>query len=406
MIGTRPEILAPVGDEERLRAALLYGADAVYLAGTSFGMRSAPRNFDDDGLHRAVEQAHRQGVKVYVTCNILPRNRDMAALPGFLESVQEAGVDAIIAADFGVIALCKRYAPHCRLHVSTQFGTVNDETARQLYELGASRVVLSRELSLEEIAEIRMKTPSALELECFVHGAMCMAYSGRCLLSAFMTGRSANQGDCAQPCRWKFHLTEENRPDKIWTAEEDGEGTYLFNANDLNMIEHVAALSAAGVDSFKIEGRAKAAYYVAVTTNAYRTAVEELAAAGCPADYCPSPWLVEELETISHRPYGTGFYFGPPRQATADGGYIRSWEVAAVVEGWQDGFLLLSQRNRFERGDELTVLEPGKPPVVLGTAGMIDGEGVPLAAACHPTMRVRIPYGRPLTVGSYLRKKA
>lgn len=299
----RLEILAPAGDRERLEAALLFGADAVYLAGKAYGMRSAPANFDEEGLRHAVSLAHKTGRKVYVTVNVLPRNGEMEALPAYLEFLQGCGADGIIAADLGVMRLALRHAPRCALHVSTQTGVVNFETARMLHDLGAARVVLARELSLDEIAEIRAKTPPELELEAFVHGAMCMAYSGRCLLSAYLTGRDANRGGCAQPCRWKYRIVEPSRPDRPLTAEEDETGTYLFNADDLCMIDHLPALSRAGVRSLKIEGRAKAAYYVAVIANAYRAAADGWAASGYAADYRPAPWISAEVNKVSHRPY-------------------------------------------------------------------------------------------------------
>ena len=399
-----PELLSPAGDSERLDAALLYGADAVYLAGTRYGMRSAPANFDEAGLREAVRRSHARGVKVYVTCNILPRNGEMDSLPAYLELLQDSGVDALIVADLGVLALARRHAPRCRLHISTQWGVVNYETARQLHDMGADRVVLARELSLDEVAEIRARTPQELQLECFVHGAMCMSYSGRCLLSAYMTGRDANHGDCAQPCRWKFQFTESNRPDRIWTAEEEEQGTYLFNANDLCMLGHIAVLSDAGVGSFKIEGRAKAPYYVAVITNAYRMALDDWRAQGCPSDYRPPEWLMREPMTVSHRPYGTGFYFGEPRQDTSSGGYVREYEVAAAVEGWENGLLYLSQRNRFCEGDTLEILEPGKRPEAFIVRGMTDAQGNEIDAAPHPTMKVCVPYPRPLTMGAFLRR--
>ena len=401
----RPEILAPAGDEERLEAALLYGADAVYLAGQRFGMRSAPANFDREGLRRAVERCHGRGVKTYVTCNILPRSRQLDELPAYLSELDAVGVDALIVADLGVLSLMKRYAPHCALHVSTQLGVVNYETARVLYEMGASRVVLARELSLEEIREIREKTPPELELEAFVHGAMCMAYSGRCLLSRYLTGRDANLGDCTQPCRWKYEVMEPGRPGRPLTVEPDEEGTYLFNANDLCMVDYMAQLSEAGIDSMKIEGRAKAAYYVAAATGAYKAAALEYEKSGFSATYRPSPWIREELDKISHRPYGTGFYFGEPSQDTKQGGYLRPYQVAAVVTGWEDGWLIVSQRNRFLAGEALEALEPLRPPFFLDTTGMTDQEGNLIEAAPHPTMEVRFRFDRPLVPGTFLRRK-
>ena len=402
----RPEVLAPAGDRERLEAALLYGADAVYLSGTRFGMRRAPANFTEDELRDAVALCHRAGRQVYVTCNILPRNEEMADLPAYLELLDDIGADAVIAADPGVMALAKRYAPHCQLHVSTQLGVVNYVTAQTLYDMGASRVVLARELSLDEIAEIRAKTSPELELEAFVHGAMCMAYSGRCLLSTYLTGRDGNHGDCAQSCRWGYYLVEPTRPNQPLTIVEEQGETHLLNAYDLCMIEHIPALCRAGVSSFKIEGRAKAAFYVAGITNAYRQAVDGYLASGCAEDYRVAEWLREEPTKVSHRPYGTGFYFGMPEQSTSTNSYIRTHQATAVVTGYENGRLLLSQRNRFFKGDTLEVLLPNEPPMPFTVSELYDGEGTPIDSAPHPTMALEIPYDRPLPVGCYLRRKA
>ncbi|MBE6758305.1 MAG: U32 family peptidase [Ruminococcaceae bacterium] len=371
---------------------------------THFGMRTAPQNFDETALAAAVQKAHQKGAAVYLTCNILPRNEEIAQLPRYFEAAAAAGVDALIVADMGVIGMAKRYAPDLPLHISTQFGVVNYATARELYDIGASRVVLARELSLAEIAEIRAKTPSALELECFVHGAMCMSYSGRCLISNYLAGRDANHGDCAQPCRWRYEVIEPSAPDARYTVEETKNGSFIFNANDLNMIEHIPDLYHAGVTSFKIEGRAKAAYYAAVTTNAYRVATDGFIASGYAADYRPDEWVIRELQKVSHRPYTTGFYFGMPTQNLAYGGYVREYQVAAVAVDWADGILTVSQRNRFVQGDTLEVLEAGKPPFTLSVTALFDGEGTAIEAAPHPTMLCRIPCDRPVEAGSLLRR--
>ncbi|MDO4864403.1 MAG: peptidase U32 family protein, partial [Ruminococcus sp.] len=269
------EVLAPAGDEERLAAALNYGADAVYLGRKQFGMRSSPMNFEFEQLVKAVEQAHAKGVKVYLTCNTLPRNNEIPFFERFVREAVEAKVDALIVADIGLLMLIKKYAPDMEIHISTQTGIVNYVTANELYNMGAKRVVLARELSLDEIAEIRAKTSSDLDIECFVHGAMCVSFSGRCLLSQYLVGRDANRGECAQPCRWSYHLVEEKRPNEFYPIYEDEKGTYILNAKDMCMIEHIDKLAEAGVYSLKIEGRAKSAYYVTVVTNAYRLAVDE-----------------------------------------------------------------------------------------------------------------------------------
>lgn len=400
-----PEVLSPAGDEERLEAALRFGADAVYVSGQSYGMRAACSNFDHDAMRRAVELTHSLNKKLYVTCNILPRNRDIEQLPDYFAYLNEIGVDALIISDIGTMELAKRYAPRCALHVSTQFGVVNHATATALYHLGAKRVVLARELSLDEIREIRKNTPPELELEAFVHGAICMSFSGRCVISNYLTDRDANHGECSQPCRWKYTVVEETRPDLPMTLEQDENGTYLFNANDMNMIAHVAALAQAGISSFKIEGRAKSFYYTAVTANAYRQAVDEYAASGCSVDYFPSDWILEEMNKISHRPYGTGFYFGMPSQHLKQGGYIRAYEVAAVVDGWEDGYLVTTQRNRFFPGNALDVLEPGGKPFSFTPSVLLNAERQPLESANHPMMRVYIPFEHPLVPGTLLRYK-
>ena len=289
-------LLSPAGDFERLEMALHYGADAVYLAGEKFGMRAFAGNFSQDALTRAVRLAHDMGRKIYVTCNTLPRDTEMDALPDYLSFLQEIGTDALIVADFGVMGLCKKYAPKVPLHVSTQFGVVNSESARMLHELGANCVVLARELSLDEIATIRSKTPRSLKLESFVHGAMCISFSGRCVLSNYMTGRDANRGECAQPCRWKYTLMEEKRPGEYFPVFEGDEGAYILNSRDLCMIEHLPALLKAGVDILKIEGRMKSAYYTAAVTNAYRHALSD-AEKGLPFD----PLWLDEVNKLRHR---------------------------------------------------------------------------------------------------------
>ena len=401
----KPELLAPAGDTERLEAAVQYGADAVYLGGKAFGMRSSPQNFDTDELAQAVAFCHGQGVRVYVTCNILPTNEEIDQLPDFLRYAEKIGVDALIVADVGILALAKRLIPNMEIHISTQAGVVNYLTARELYAMGAGRVVLARELSLEDIAVIRDKTPPELMIESFVHGAMCMSFSGRCLISQYLTGRDGNRGACAQPCRWQYALVEEKRPGLFFPIGEEDGGSYILNAQDLSMLPYLDKLSAAGVDSFKIEGRAKSAYYVAAVTNAYRMAIDLYAKS--PDSYLPPDWLVEETKKVSHRQYSTGFYFpeNPPQQYTQSGGYIRDWDVVATVADWQNGMLAIVERNRFFRGDVLELLEPGQQPVALAVAELFDEEGQPVEAAVHPMSVFRIPCERPVVAGAILRKK-
>lgn len=379
------ELLSPAGDMERLTMALRYGADAVYLAGRRFGMRAAAVNFGDEELRRAVALAHGQGARVYAACNTLPREDELEELPGYLEFLQEAGVDALIIADIGVLELAKRYAPGLARHVSTQLGVINSAAANALYALGADTVVLARETPLADIRKIRANTPRELRLEAFVHGAMCVSFSGRCLLSNYLTGRDANRGQCAQPCRWKYHLVEEKRPGEYFEISEDG-GTHIMNSRDLRMIEHIGELMDAGISSFKIEGRMKSAYYAAVVTNAYRHAIDA-AEKGLPLD---AVW-VEETEKVSHRPYSTGFYYGEPGQYYADASYFSEADVAAVVVSCDaEGNALLTQRNKFRRGDALELLPADGKPVAF-TAGRIDdAEGNEIEDTRHAMMELRM----------------
>ena len=377
---------------ERLKMAVLYGADAVYLAGRRFGMRTAEVSFSDEELGEAVRFAHSRGVKVYVTCNTLPREEELCELPGYLEYLQEIGTDALIIADLGVMALAKRHAPKISRHVSTQFGVLNSAAANALFDLGADTVVLARETPLADIRRIREHTPKELRLEAFVHGAMCVSFSGRCLLSNYMTGRDANRGQCAQPCRWKYYLVEETRPGQFFEISEDG-GTHIMNSKDLCMIEHLPELIDAGISSFKIEGRTKSAYYTAVVTNAYRHALDA-ARAGESLD----PAWVEETEMLSHRPYTTGFFYGEPGQHYQEGMFLRKADVVAVVEECaQDGAALLTQRNKFSSGDTLELLCPGQKPVSFTAGDMTDGEGLPITDTHRAMMpfHMRLPFQAP-----------
>ena len=399
----KPEVLSPAGNMECLKAALRFGADAVYLAGTEFGMRSAPANFTMEELASACALAHAQGARIYVTCNTVPRCGELERLPAFLHDAQEAGADAFIVTDLGVFELAKQAAPRVELHVSTQAGVANWASANVFHRMGASRVVLARELPLTEIAGLRAHIPEELEVEAFVHGAMCMSFSGRCLLSNYLTGRDANRGDCAQPCRWRYSLVEEKRPGQYMEVETAHEGSYILNSRDMCMIRHIPELVRAGVSSLKIEGRAKSAYYVAVITNAYRRAVDWCFAH--PGEELPA-WIAEETEKISHRPYSTGFYFGTePGQETVNGGYVRDYEVAAVCDGREGAFLRLTPKNRFFRGEAADVLEPGKEPYALPLGELLDAGGAPIASAPHPAMRVLLRSDVPVAPGAILRRR-
>ena len=368
-------------------------------------MRSSPRNFDADELKKACAMAHAKGKKIHLTCNILPRNNELRTLPAFLIMAQDSGVDALIIADLGVFEAAKRYAPRVARHISTQAGVTNYAAANVLYNMGASRVVMAREIPLDEIAELRAKTPKELEIECFVHGAMCVSFSGRCLISSYMTGRDANHGDCAQPCRWKYQLFEETRDGQYFPVEETGRGTFLYNSRDLCMIEHIPELIKAGVSSFKIEGRAKSSYYTAVTTNAYRKAVDQYWEDGDPFEL--HPWIREELEKISHREYNTGFYFGSePGQVTGDGGYIRHYDNVAVCECSVDGYTsVISQRNKFWVGDTLDVLPPSGIPFEITCISLTNEAGESVDSAPHPTERLTMLADRAVPAGSVIRKK-
>ena len=394
------ELLSPAGDPERLRMALHYGADAVYLSGTEFGMRSAAASFDEDAMKAAVRTAHTKEAKVYVTCNTLPTEDELGRLPDYLSFLQEIGADGLIIADLGVLKLAERYAPRLPRHVSTQLGVVNSATANVLYDLGADTVVLAREVPLEDIRRIRAETPKDLKIETFVHGAMCVSFSGRCLLSNYLTGRDANRGQCAQPCRWKYHLVEETRPGEYFEISEDG-GTYILNSRDLRMIEHLPELIDAGVTSFKIEGRTKSAYYAAVITNAYRHALNAVL-----RGEEPDPVWIEETEKVRHRPYSTGFFYGYPGQHTAASSYSSTYEVAAVVESCDgEGNAVLSQRNRFSCGDSLELLTSSGYPVAFTAGEMSDGDGNAIGTARHAVMTVRMKLPQAAEPLSIVRKK-
>lgn len=402
--GHPTEVLSPCGETESLDAALKFGADAVYLAGKEFGMRTASKNFDYDQIKESVDKAHAVGAKLYVTCNTVPRNEEIAKMPQHFELLDAAGVDAVIVADIGVMELAKKYAPNAEIHMSTQTGIVNYHTANVLYNMGASRVVLARELSFEDIAEIRAKVPKELEIECFVQGAMCVSFSGRCLISAYMTGRDANRGDCAQPCRWKYHLFEENRQGQYFPVEEDKDGTYLYNSRDMCMIDYIPQLIDCGITSLKIEGRAKSAYYAAVTTYAYRNAVDLYYKQG--KDYILPQWIKDELNKISHREYSTGFFFGnEPGQVHSNGGYIREYDVVAICDDYKDGTAFLTQKNKFSVGDELDVLPPKGESFKIRVEEIYNHFGEKTESAPHPMEKLTVPCNLEIPQGAFIRKK-
>ena len=395
----KPELLAPAGDWEKLQMAVLYGADAVYLAGTSFGMRSFAGNFSDEELLRAVDFAHRHGVKVHATVNTMPRSGEVDRLPEHLEKLNDAGVDALILADLGAFTLAGKYAPRCQRHISTQQSIANYACAQAWFDLGAQRVVLARELGMEEIREIRRRVDPALELETFCHGAMCVSYSGRCLLSNYMTGRDSNRGACAQPCRYQYALMEEKRPGEYFPVFEDEKGTYIMNSRDMCMIDHLDDLMDAGVDCLKIEGRAKSAYYAAIVTGAYRHVLDDVAT-GRPVD----PVWRDEVEHVSHRHYSTGFFYGQPGQFYEDARYIRDWQICAVVMGCTpEGLATLSLRNKFACGDQVEVVGPDTKPFTMTAPMMTDSQGLPLTEPKTPQMVFTMQLPHPVPPMSFVR---
>lgn len=348
------ELLSPAGNFEKFLSAIHFGADAVYMAGGRFGLRAFAGNFSDEEMKKAVEIAHEKGKKVYVTLNIIARDSDFEGLGDYAKFLKSIGVDAVIVADVGVFVYLREVVPDLDIHVSTQANIINSKSANLMAKLGAKRLVLARELTLEQIKEIRKNLPKEVELEVFVHGAMCMAYSGRCLLSNYLTGRDSNHGECVQACRWKYMVREISREDEL-EVQEDEKGSYIFNSKDLNMIEHLQELKDAGVDSLKIEGRMKSAYYVATVTNAYRQAIDML-------PQKPDEKLLTELFKASHRRYTTGFYFKDElKQYTEDSMPVQESEFVALVDSDCDGEnVVLEMRNKFSVGDELEILSPDK----------------------------------------------
>ena len=394
------ELLSPAGDMERLKMSVLYGADAVYLAGTSFGMRSFAGNFTPEELPLAVKYAHDHGVKAHVTVNTMPRNDEVKHLPAYLEQLNDAGVDALILADLGAFTLAGKYAPNCERHISTQQSIANYECATAWYDLGAKRVVLARELSLSEIIGVREKCPKELEIETFGHGAMCVSYSGRCLLSNYMTGRDSNRGECAQPCRYQYALMEEKRPGEYFPVFEDEKGTYILNSRDMCTIDHLKELIDAGIDCIKIEGRAKSAYYAAIVTGAYRHVLDDIYA-GREID---KVWR-DEVDHVSHRNYSTGFYFGEPGQYVENSRYIREWQIVAKVESCdENGLALCSLNNKFRQGDTLEVVGPDLRPFTVTAEGLTDIDKTPLDEPRTPQMKFYIQLPKQVPAFSMIRR--
>ena len=391
MLQKKPELLAPAGNFEKLKAALLYGADAVYFAGDMFGMRAAAGNFTVEEIFEAVAYTHAHGARAYLTVNTMPRTAEYPALRDYLASLRGSGIDALIVSDLGVLETAKALLPEAELHISTQASSVSTADVRAWRALGASRVVLARELTLSEVAEIVHDVPDT-EIECFIHGAMCVSYSGRCLLSNFFTGRDSNRGACAQPCRWNYRtleVVEEKRPDAPMPLYEDKDGTFVMSSRDMCMIEHVPALVDAGITSFKIEGRMKSAYYTAVVTNAYRMAIDAYLRDG--ADYRFDPRLLRELESVSHRDYGTGYWFDTPREAAnvcKNMGYIREKAYIATALDYDaaSGRATFVQRNKVTEGETVELISPGTVGRAFTARELCDEAGAPIESAPHPGM--------------------
>ena len=397
----KPELLAPAGDFEKLRFAIAYGADAVYLSGTSFGLRAKAKNFSEGELASAIAHAHQHNVRVYITANIFAHNNDIDEMTGYFETLAAMGADGFIVSDPGVLTLAKKEAPHIEVHISTQANTTNYASARFWHDMGASRVILARELSLEDIAAIRAKCPKTLILEGFVHGAMCMSYSGRCLLSRYMSGRDANKGACAHPCRYSYRLLAEDitRPGKFMPVDETEHGTDIFGAEDLCMVEHIPAMAQAGLDSFKIEGRMKTAFYVGLAAKTYRQAIDAAFDESTPGKYEECiPHYLDMLKMASHRPFNTGFYFEKPQGELLDMTYVRSHDFVGVVQEYnaQTGCAIVEQRNVFETGDTLTFIQPQGKAFSQEITEMYNKDSIKIVRAPNAKQLITVPVNEPV----------
>lgn len=401
----RPELLAPAGDMEKLKVSLLYGADAVYIGGKTLGLRKNAGNFSFEDMEEAIKFTHDMGKKIYVTANIFAHNEDIKEAVNFFERISDMGFDGVIVSDIGIFNIAKKF--DIPIHISTQANVLNHEAANFYYSLGAKRVVLARELSLDEIREIRDKTPNDLEIETFVHGALCISYSGRCFLSNYMTYRDANRGDCAHPCRYKYYLVEEKRPNQYFPIVENETGSYIFNSKDLCMVEHIDKLVFAGIDSFKIEGRMKSSFYVGTVVSVYRKAIDKFMKD--PYHFEPEEeWLIE-IAKCSHRSYTTNFYFGKPNQNDykyESSQYVREYDFVGIVkEVLDDNTAIVEQRNRFYKGDVVEVLQPDGSFFEQKIDFIENEEGEQLDVCPHPQMRVKIKFNRPISQYAMLRKR-
>jgi len=405
----KAELLAPAGNLEKLRMAVIYGADAVYVGGEEFGLRANADNFSRDEMSEGIEFAHKHGKKVYLTMNIIPHNEDLTGMKEYAEEAQKMGIDAIILSDPGVFSIVREAAPGMELHLSTQANNTNWSSARFWFDHGIKRIILARELSLKEIREIRDKTPQELEFEIFIHGSMCISYSGRCLLSNYMVERDSNRGLCAHPCRWKYYLMEEKRPGEYMPVEENERGTYIYNSKDLCMIEHIPELLASGVSSLKIEGRMKSSYYVATAVKAYREALDAYYAN--PSEYMFEERWLEDISKASHREYTSGFYIDKPTGADQiynSGTYIREYDFVGLVRSYDPstGMAEVEQRNRMYKGEEIEVVRPEGPYCTQTIAYMKNADGEDIDVAPHPQMTVYMPMQTEVTPYTMLRRKA
>ncbi|MDD6213788.1 MAG: U32 family peptidase [Firmicutes bacterium] len=404
----KTELLAPGGSLEKLKIAILYGADAVYVGGESFSLRVAAENFSISDMKEGLKFAHDRGKKVYLTANILPHNKDIHEFEKYIKQIAPLGFDAILLADPGMVEVVKELAPDLPIHISTQANNINYKSAEFWYKQGAKRVVLAREMGFDEIREIRENTPADLELEAFVHGAMCISYSGRCLLSNYMISRDANQGACAHPCRWNYSLMEETRPGEYMPVYENERGTFIFNSKDLCMIEHIPEIIESGITSLKIEGRVKTAYYVATIVKAYREEIDRYLSD--PLNYIFDKRQLDELCKISHRPYYTGFYYGKPDQNSqvyTDSSYIRDYDLIGIVLDYDENTQIATiiQRNRFFVGDEVEIIQPGKPFFCQQVEYMENDKGESIDVAPHAAMILKMPVSQPVVKDAMLRKK-
>ena len=400
------ELLAPAGNLSRLKVALAYGADAVYAGGDSFSLRVRAKNFSDEDLAEAIRYTREKGKKIYIALNVIPHNDDIEQLVEYIKKLQKLSPDAFIISDLGAFSLAKEYAPEIPIHISTQANNVNYKTVDMWHKLGAERVVLARELSFSEIKEIRDKASPEVELEAFIHGAMCISYSGRCLLSGYMTGRESNSGDCAHPCRWNYTLMEEKRPGEHFPVYENDRGTFIFNSKDMCMIEYIPELMNSGVTSFKIEGRVKTEFYVATVVGAYRRAIDEYLKN--PKDYKFNPEWLDELSKVSNRGYTTGFWLGKTdltSQNTTDGGYVRTYDLAALFERNENGKCVFTQKNKLSVGDTIEIMSPDAEPFIYTIDKMWDENDEKIQDAPHPLQIFKLNLGIDLPEFSMIRKK-